>query len=352
MTWAYAVTDREIQEVIAAYDINPILVKKIRSAYKIICTHHNYCLKKLRHGREKAIKGKTLVEHLKKKGFLHVADYIETKNRKLYVEKQGSSYYLTEWIDGREVSFRKKKDLTKAVMDLARFHQASMGFAEGPRDLIERRFEKTYREFYECLAELKKYKQVIEQKTEKYEWEHRYLMDIDFYIDKGEKAITLFKAFEYEKLIKKDGQTKGICHGSYYYQNIIVDQAGNHYIIDLDSCTRDLYMYDVGKFIRRMLWAKEFQWDFDIVRSCIDMYHSIVPIGKSEIGILLGIIIFPHKYWRLGNKRYDKIEAWSEKKYDRKLDKLTKFKPYIEKFLREYCKYYGIEMNEEGKLMV
>ena len=47
---------------------------------------------------------------------------------------------------------------------------------------------------------------------------------------------------------------------------------------------------------------------------------------------MLALIIFPHKFWKLGQKRYMKQKKWSETKYLHKLNKITCHNETQEKF--------------------
>lgn len=54
---------------------------------------------------------------------------------------------------------------------------------------------------------------------------------------------------------------------------------------------------------------------------------------------MLSLVIFPHKFWKLGKKRYIKHKRWPETKYMKKLNKIIKYDDMQREFLENYIKY-------------
>lgn len=335
---------KEIIEVLRQYDIDYNRVQKVRSAYKIKGDGIAYCLKKLKHGKSKSKMGKAIVGHLKARGFPYVADYLATKDGDSYIKKNRHTYYMTDWIEGREADFKRTDDLMNGIVSLAQFHRASMEFNEGEVPWMKDHFLKSKKEFLDGKEKLLRYKEKILMIRDIKEWERTYLQYMKYFIHKVNQSMVLFKTYGYDQLIEQDRKTHGFCHQSYYYQNVMVDKNEKFHIIDLDSCARNIYMYDLGKFLRRTLWATPYQWDFKMTKDCIEVYEEIRKLHPMERGILLGIIIFPHKYIRLGGKRLENKDDWDEKKYDKKLKKQISYREKIDKFIEDYTNYYGIHM--------
>lgn len=87
------------------------------------------------------------------------------------------------------------------------------------------------------------------------------------------------------------------------------------------------------------MFKKAYQWDFDKAKLLIEAYSEVNKISKSELEAMLAIIAFPHKFWKLGKKRYLKHKSWSELKYMHKLTKLVKYDSVEQKFLENYIEY-------------
>jgi Ser/Thr protein kinase RdoA (MazF antagonist) len=93
---------------------------------------------------------------------------------------------------------------------------------------------------------------------------------------------------------------------------------------------------DLGKFIRRLMTKSDFQWNFSKARYIIEAYHTQNPLSAEELEVMLALIIFPHKFWKLGRKRYIKQKNWSENKYMHKLEKVIKYSDLEQNFIDDY----------------
>ena len=96
---------------------------------------------------------------------------------------------------------------------------------------------------------------------------------------------------------------------------------------DLDSITIDIHLNDLGNLIRRLMSKRSYKWDFNKAKILIEAYSSINKLDKNELEVMLALIIFPYKFWKLGKKRYIKHKDWDESKYMYKLTRLIRYTP-------------------------
>ncbi len=137
-------------------------------------------------------------------------------------------------------------------------------------------------------------------------------------------ALSFLNKSDYYKLSKNAQKNKSLCHHSFYYQNII-KKGTEYYIIDLDSIIIDIQVNDLGKYIRRLMTKKSYQWDFEKARRIIEAYNSQNKLSKEELEVMLSLIIFPHKFWKLGKKRYIKHKHCLKPDIMKKLNKVIKY---------------------------
>jgi len=326
-----------INKVMGKYNIKVIDMVKARSAYKIITDKEPICLKKMHSGKYKAANGCYLVEQLKNKDFHLMAKYIRTSDGNLYVKSNSMVFYVTEWIDGEECSLSNLEEVLECTKLLGEFHKATDKI-DSEKLKIKNNLKNWPKVFNDNLRELERYKKIIERKKIKNEFDSIYLGNIDEFIHRGLIALKLLNNSEYYRLSKEANERKTICHDSFYYQNII-KKANKYYIIDLDSIIIDLHVNDLGKFIRRLMHKSEYKWDFNKTKKIIEAYMSINPLSKSELEVMLALIIFPHRFWKLGRKRYVKYKNWTEERYMGKLDKIIKYDELQQQFLLSYIEY-------------
>lgn len=334
------VSDRELKilsQVLNKYNILNFKAQRARSAYKIITDKDIYCLKRMKHGGRKPRNGYALVTELKKKEFKNTASYIKTKDNNYYVKENGFIFYLTEWINGEECSLDSISETVNCVKLLAKFHIASSSI-DMSNIIVENNLKNWPKIFISNLHGLENFKKAISRKKLVTEFDSLYMEYIDSLYHRGMVAINILNKSNYYKLSKKAATEKTICHDSFYYQNII-KKHDDYYLIDLDSIIIDLQINDLGKFIRRLMYKKSYKWDFDKAKYIIEAYNDIKPLTKDELEVMLALIVFPHKFWKLGKKRYIKHKHWPESKYMSKLSKIIKYNDLQDLFVDKYIDY-------------
>ncbi|MBV1819566.1 CotS family spore coat protein [Clostridium cochlearium] len=326
-----------IKKILKNYKLQVLDVKRVRSVYKVKTDIGNICLKQIRKSRKKPINGSILVEELNKHGFPYTAKYLKTSKGHLFVKHNKSYYYVTEWINGHECDLNDIEEARKCMKLLANFHITTLKI-DGSKLKLRNNLKNWPKIFSNKLNELQYFKYIIENKRQVTNFDSLYNSVIDDFYNIGIASMNLLNSSDYYSLSKNANSKKSICHDSIYYQNII-KKGNDYYLIDLDSIKIDLHINDLGKVIRRLMFKKEYGWDFNKAKELIEAYSSVNPLSHSHLEAMLCIIVFPHKFWKLGKQRYIKKKHWNEKKYIKKLNKLIQFDSPQQKFIKDYIEY-------------
>ena len=319
------------------YEFSVLGYTKVRSAYKIESEDCNFCLKKIKHGRNKPENGNKLVKELSKVGFNNTAKYYTTKAGNILVKNKKCLFYVTDWIDGTECDLKIIEEACRCSKLLAQFHRAANSI-ENKDFKIRNNIKNWPKIFNSNQYDLDSFKRKIERKKLRSEFDKLFYEHIDNFIKRGMIALKILNTSEYYKISKEANKNKTICHDSFYYQNII-KKDDEFYIIDLDSIIFDLQINDLGKLIRRLMYKSEYGWNFGKAKKIIESYCSVNSLTKSELEVMLALIIYPHKFWKLGKKRYIKCKSWNESKYVHKIYRLINYDEQQEIFLEEYLKF-------------
>ncbi len=334
----FGIKEREIvSRVLEKYDINIVNITKARSAYKVETEDSLVCLKRMKHGALKSQNGSLFVEELFKIGFNNIPQYLKTSEGNYFVKSKNMIFYATEWIDGEECSLDEVEEAENCVKLLAKFHLASSKI-NIDKLKIKNNLKNWPQIFNGNIYDLEKFKKIIENKRLRNEFDNIYYKFIDIYIERGIMALKILNKSNYYLLSNAANERKTICHDSFYYQNIL-KKGEDYFIVDLDSILIDLHINDLGKILRRLMYKNEYQWDFSKAKLLIEAYNSENKLSKEEIEAMLALIVFPHKFWKLGNKRYVKHKNWSEVKYMHKLNKLVKYYELEQEFFDAYLNY-------------
>lgn len=326
-----------LKEVIKKYDFEVYDILKARSAYKLITSNGEFCLKQMKHGEKRIVNGSILSSCLREKGFTNTANYIKTKNGTTFVKLKRHLFYLTTWIDGNECILDNIEEVMKCSELLAEFHLAARNI-ESKKLNFKGHFYNSIILFSNCINDFAKYNVIINEMKLKNEFDYIYQQNLNYYTSRGYRALNIMNKIDYDKLLDDAKKNRTICHNSFYYQNIMKADE-KYYIIDLDSIMIDVQVIDLAKFIRRLMYKKEFEWNFNNAKSVIEAYSSTKKISFDEMNLILAYITFPHKFWKIGRKRYLNKKNFSEGKFNHKLHRIIKYKDKEEKFIGDFIEF-------------
>lgn len=343
------ISDKEkkiLNNVISMYSFKVYDIKRCRSAYKLQTSEGNICLKKMKHGEKRILYGSILTTHLKEKGFTNTAIYLKTKNNMTYIKSNKLLFYATTWIEGNECKVDSIGEVLSCVELLAKFHLCARGI-ENKSFKIKNNLKDREILFSNYMNDFIKYKKVINNMRVKNEFDKLYIENIEYYNNRAFQAISIINRTNYHKLLEEANKNKTICHNSFYYQNIMKED-NKYYIIDLDTIVLDVQVVDLAKFIRRLMYKKEFGWDFRYAEKIIEKYSSIKKISTNELYLILSYIMFPHKFWKIGKKRYKKRKNYSEGKFNHKIKRILRYKKMEEDFINKFTYYIEDKIKGRG----
>ncbi|MGE5677959.1 MAG: CotS family spore coat protein [Pseudomonadota bacterium] len=333
-----------LEEIIRHYDFCTVSVEKIRSAYKLRTDKGDFCLKRVSHGYVKARKSYALSCYLRENGFDNTAEYYKSKNGKAIIKNKDAAYYITLWIEGREASFSRMADILRCARLLAEFHHKAKAFKAPKHVKMKEHTKKWGKSFKRCKEDLEGFMEHIDKLKLKSDFDYKYRDSVDIFRSEAEFSLEILKHSRYEEMCRYYREEGYVCHDSFYYQNIIIDKSEKLYIVDLESSQYDIPVSDLGKLLRRVLSKKRYLWDFDLCRRIIEEYGKEHPLAREEYELLLSILVFPHKFWKLGKKKYIRNKKWNEAKYVKKLRRLLRERKYKQEFILCYITFYCLDI--------
>ncbi|CDF57993.1 CotS family spore coat protein [Thermobrachium celere] len=332
--------DKSINDnLLYLYNIQIQSIEKRRSVYKIKSTQDEYfCLKEVNHRYDRFKWLPNFIHYLKNNGFDNCTEIIKNNKGEYYFKfSKHKLYYVTRWIDGSECNIDDIEVAKKSINLLFKFHNKSKGFNSKHINYNE---YKLINDFNNIRSDIIRYRDIIENRKIKTYFENLFLNEVNNQLYLLDKALNLITNSNYLILNKKAIHERSICHNSFYYQNIISTNTGELYLIDFDKIIYECNEYDLGKFIQRLMYRKSYSWDFNKAKILIDEYLNSSKISNIDFKLLLSIIIYPHKFWKLGNKKFDKNKLLTEIYYIRRINKIKDSYNKINNFINEYEQHY------------
>ncbi|WP_300382569.1 CotS family spore coat protein [Clostridium sp.] len=321
-------------EIQLNYSMNIDSIEKVKNSYKIETNKGCYGIKVIKYRFSHFYFIYSAIEHLQKRGFNNIPKILKTKNEEGFI-KLGNNYaYLNEWIDCRNTDYKSKDELSLVSRKLGELHKCSEGFNIN-RNMKPRIGWYSWIKVFETRCEeILDFKKRIFQKTYKSEFDLIYLDALEEEIERGKKAISELKEFNYYEQMDKEVFKRGFCHHDYAYHNVLIDKKGELNVIDFDYCILDTHIHDIGSLLIRSM--KDGRWNKDTAKLIIDNYSLTNNISKDQLKLMKAFIGFPQGFWQIGLQYYWEQQPWGEEFLIKKINKYLDDRKARERFLEDF----------------
>ncbi len=334
------------REYLAEYNLNVELFKIMglqikdivpyRSVFRISTQKGMYSLKKVAYDEKEMEFIFSAVNHLKENGFDNVTEYVPREDGSLYYEYDGEKYYLSKWVDGRELDYLNPLDLEAAASLLCKLHKASTGFspkvAPKERNILGRWPEN----FKARILEMKEMKFRAILKRNRDSFDKIFLDYVDMCIYDGEKALKMLLDSPYESLVEIAGKDKNFIHHDFAHHNLIQSFEGKIYVLDFDYCAFDIRIHDLGSLILRNM--KRTSWDIDRALYVIECYDKECSVSHDELKVLLPFFLFPQDFWQISKQYYIENKDWGDRDYLDMMNTKSSYTISRRQFIEEFEK--------------
>lgn len=214
-------------------------------------------------------------------------------------------YLLKDYIKGNECRVLETEDTLMAMEKIAGFHRASETLKLPAADnSVLSYLDKADKH----MNELKRIRNYIKGRNKKNEFELMFQENYEYYMDCAGKAV------EY----MAEGNEIW-CHGQMNQHNILYTN-GQWQIVNFEHILYAPAIIDVSEFIRKI--SEKNQWDYRIGERLLNKYESGCPMSEQARKQLLGVLLFPEKFWKIADHYYGSNKAWIPKRDIEKLRKI------------------------------
>lgn len=316
------------------YSLNIDNIEKVKNSYKIVTKDEGYCLKVIKYQFSHFYFIFSAMKHLQRNGFTNIPTFIMNKEKKEYGSIDGKHVYLTKWIPSRVSNYDNPLELAMVSSELAKLHEHSKGFTlenkMNPRigwfswiDVFETR-----------KKEILDFKNRINQKAYKSNFDLLYLDNIEEEVKRAEKSILGLQKNNYVKLMEKEVFARGFCHHDYAHHNILIDKNKNINVIDFDYCILDSHLHDLSSLLIRAM--KDGKWDEEKCDLILDAYRKNMDVRQDEMPLIREFMRFPQAFWQIGLQIYWEQQPWGEEFFVTKLERYLDDRELREKFINSY----------------
>lgn len=282
----------------------------VRAAYKVQTSNGIMSLKRTREKLERLSFIKHAQNYLQQNGFCNMSPLLLTLEGEPFYRENKNTYILTPWIDGIEPSYKSVSHIQMIAFNLADMHNKSVGFKTS-NTKVKAKYDKWTKKIAKREREFKLYKDLASTGNEKFD--QIFLQHADWLITRTQIAAAALNGNAYKHLVK-DSRVGYLCHGDTAVRNCVI-KDNEIIFIDFDSMSQDLPVIDLWRLLRRAL--RRNKWSPDFVNAVIVAYEQNRKLTKEEKEVLLALLTFPERAWRIAHRYYEKKNRsdWSAEGY-------------------------------------
>ncbi len=313
--------------ILEKYGLVPRRIIKGRGVFICDTKNGEYILSPFKSSKERALFVKDVLEYINSKG-LKVEVILENLEHEIITnDSYGTGYILKSYIEGNELEPDNAIKVTKAVMELGKFHNITSGYTgempdnidlgKGNLPLIEKKH----------MNELTKVRNFIKSKNKKGDFEFKFLEYFPYYFNQAAKSVEGITDIwdENEKMI--------LCHGDFTHHNIVEDESGEIRIINFEGISAGFPLWDLTNFMRKIMEKND--WDVALGQQLIEAYNYSRKLNEKDIKIIGYLLLFPMRYWKIANHYKNTNKDWLSVRDNEKLQGVIKQEENRSIFLRK-----------------
>lgn len=274
-------------------------------------------------------------------GYTCIDTYMRNKEGLIISEDEdGRKYIMKNWFDAKESNVRDENDMCMAVSAMAYMHAAlrqitpdmlyvqdnvcdestELEACQKVRRITgytkETELRKTYAKH---TRELKKAYNYLKQKKGKQIFEQIAFKNIEAFYEEACTANEQLMSEAFDERLMMAAQNMELSHGSYTYHNVLLN-GKNTYIVNFDRYKNECQINDLYQFIRKVM--EKYNWDSRMFYRLVDEYDRICPLSDEEMGLLMVLLSYPEKFWKIINQYINANKSWIPEKNVEKLRKV------------------------------
>ncbi|MGN0506249.1 MAG: CotS family spore coat protein [Lachnospiraceae bacterium] len=305
-------------DLLAQYELNIYRTSRVKGAYLLETAQGLKLFGSCQMSEGKAEFEQKVKLSLKTAGFCNTDCYVRTKDGTILVSgPYGETFLMRDWFEGEECNVRRPEQVLAAVRTLARLHlcfgpveltEAERTFCLQPKvpELLERRNK-----------ELRRVRTYIRDKKQKSSFESMYLSQFPKLYEQAEEAVAMLEKEKYLDYYNKAVAEGQMFHGNFTHHSVLMLPGGETAVINFEKAGLGIRIHDFYLFFRKLM--EKCDWDACFGYEMLNAYEAVRPIPKEEQELLLVLLWYPEKFWKIANHYYNNRKSWIPQKNMQKL---------------------------------
>jgi len=224
------------------------------------------------------------IELLMNSGFSYMPKWLTTSSGKLWTLHHGRPFYMTEWINGRNLE--TNKDFEELGRALATLHTTSSGLLDTKGPFTHKQiglWKIQDRLFRSQMAS------AIQTHERNRKWYKKYGKHCKRLTD---RAWANLSSPEIENLLEKESEHPALIHNDITSPNVIISENGQLFIIDWDRVKVGSIYVDLAKALMNTT-----QFNPDFILALLKGYEERRPLDETERKLISSLYGLPREAW-------------------------------------------------------
>lgn len=318
----------------SSYDIRVKKVITIQKnvTYLIKTQDKSYYFKNSFKDRDNIFIQQLVMDHLRANNFNNFIEFIKNNEGLPYTKYNGSVYFLTAYINDKEINIEKRSDIINTITQLGKFHRCSKNFDY--KDSKKSILVKNTSELLIILEKFKKSKKQIDKLKKKDLFDIHNMKYHTVYLEKGVIAIAQLKKLSYDKFELQAIANNNLCHNLLKEESFIIKNNAI-YITNFSKVCVGCQVNDIVKFIKRYLTKNIFENGNQPIPidELLEYYNKVSPIDDGTIKIIKILCLFPLDYFELIINHYEKTRGVNFGMVNAKLEEISRLDNLITSYI-------------------
>ena len=166
--------------------------------------------------------------------------------------------------------------------------------------------------------EKKKAYNYLKQKKSRQLFEQMAYKNIEAFYEEACRACERLMSSTFNERLERAAQSMELSHGSYTYHNVLID-GKDTFVVNFDRYKNECQINDLYQFIRKVM--EKYNWESRVFYRLVDEYDRICPLSDEEMELLMVLLSYPEKFWKIINQYINANKSWIP---DKNVEKLRK----------------------------
>jgi Ser/Thr protein kinase RdoA (MazF antagonist) len=224
-------------------------------------------------------------QKLKEGAFPHSPSWLTTSTGRFWVSQNGRPYYMTEWLEGRNLQIDNEEDYTILGRALANLHTVCKDSLPSMSPFTQKQikhFQKKARLFRNNLPGIRN------NRTMMGKW---FLQNGDRCHQLAEEAWKIVDKSRVKRIIRREIRHPALIHGDVTTPNVIIHAKGL-FLIDWDSLRMDSTYYEIAKTLLNTT-----AFNLSRMHAFLHGYEEIKPFKSAERLLISALFRLPREAW-------------------------------------------------------